>query len=193
MMSALEQVVTTFKAMTNREREEVLLELHKEGLLGKYELTSWGDAEPAFEESRPMTEGDLEAETRRLRDMLTELAGDDEVTVEAKPAKKGSWGGRRPPFWLKTITGWDDSKKGGFRLEGDFVRKAGDLPDGTLLAMGMTVPDGDGDTKKQYALMRTKKGFVYSFHGPKSEVDVNGVVMKAGPFDRWAEFEKAAK
>ena len=116
-----------------------------------------------------------------------------EPMAKVEGARKGGGGkrggGGRRSFWLRTITGFDDSKKKGFRLEGEWVNDPGDVAKGTVLAIGMTTPD----EKKTYSVLVADpaRDYVFETIGGKKKLD--GAALASGPHTHWDAFEAEAK
>lgn len=113
-------------------------------------------------------------------------------TAVAVEEPKASGGGKRRGgkggYWLKTVVGWDDSKKGAFRAIGDFVRQACDLSDGTLILLGWT----GADDKKRYAVAEVSAGQEVEIATLSGMKTVKGVAISS-VFETWKSFEEAAK
>lgn len=136
-------------------------------------------------------------ERKQVWDRLREIDPfrDSETGTEVEPRSPtagASRRGSRPPFWLKTITGFDATKKkGAYRLQGDWVRpsKVKDVGAGALLCLGGKDADGD----RFYALVKVQPGGGWHYEGPAGTVTVQDVALEAGKFSEWDNFEKAAK
>lgn len=155
-------VLTAFRAMNDHERKATLEEL----------LDEFGVVDPE----------------RHADEMIGKAATIHVGEREDGAGKKGG-GRRRGLYWLKEVTGWDDSKKKGFRLQGNFVTPF-KCRDGTRLAMGMTTSEG-----KRYAIVEASESNRIAFTGPEGvgTVEVDGVRMIEGVFTTWDSFETALR
>ena len=103
--------------------------------------------------------------------------GDTPKLVADEPVSKRSFGGGRRsamPFYVKTITGVDKTKHGGFAILGDFVQpsKIGGLGDGTRILVGTKT------SPKKYALATVKGGAGLCFEdGAGRELTVLGAEL----------------
>lgn len=82
--------------------------------------------------------------------VLSEIYMGEEEEEEAKPKGKGK-GRRWWPFWSKVPTGIDESKKGAYRIEGEWCGIMS-LPEGTPVVVGLK-----GEVK-EYAVGVKKSG-----------------------------------
>lgn len=129
--------------------------------------------------------------------VIVELGKDDdvkamqtEVIAETPPAKGGGRSGKRGsrPFWIKSATGIDATKKGMFRVEGDWVQDPLDVKPNTLVIMGAKAPKhyvlglatGNADDKVEFeslGKMRTIAGVKEVTRGDKFG-DIEGAVAQ---------------
>lgn len=131
-----------------------------------------------------------EIQKKAIMDYLAKNPVPEAVEVEAT----GAWHGKskgRVPYWCKTFGGWDESKKKGFRLEGEFVRRrAFEDHEGVDLAVGLSTVGG-----KHYAICRVDALNTIEFEreGDGKAVEIEGLKVVEGPFNNWDEFERVAK
>lgn len=113
----------------------------------------------------PMTQTERLACINYLRTQFESDAPDSEATpksvVAAPVTTSKSRGLRRGglPFYIKSITGIDTSKSGGYAILGDFVQpsRLGDLADGTRILIGTKA------SPKKYVLAKVKGGSGLTF------------------------------
>lgn len=104
---------------------------------------------------------------------------------DVKPRRSGR--GRRP-YWLKTVTGWNDSKKGGYGIVGDMVWRPEDLTPGTKLAARLR--DGDNTV---WMIVEVKHGDEVSYRGDAGTITIPGVAAIGKNLNNWESFKARAK
>jgi hypothetical protein len=119
-----------------------------------------------------------------LQEMGLVSAPEARAMESTKPKRRRS--GRRN-FWLKTITGWNERKMGGYGIEGDMVWKPADMSPGTLLAA--CINDGD---ERHYGIAVVEPASTYTHEGTET-ITIEGVAMQYGPFKTWDQFKAKAK
>jgi hypothetical protein len=129
-----------------------------------------------------------EEQRELVRRLVSEVYPLVEAAEEEAP-KMGARKKRRHLYWIKRVTGWDESKKKGFRLEGEFVRPER-CSEGELLAMGVVTERG-----KMYFQVRVEPTSSLNFKGPDDVgvVTVEGVRSVRGPYTDWDTFETAIR
>ena len=125
------------------------------------------------------------------RRVIIELGKDADVqamqgeVAKPTPTKGGGRSGKRGsrPFWIKSAHRIDDTKKGMFRIEGDWVQDPADVANGTLVIVGAKEP-------KHYILGRVNPSEQVTFESLGKTRVVEGVEQIARG-DRFGDIESA--
>lgn len=119
--------------------------------------------------------------------LITEAIGAAGTTPTHKPRRKG-----RPflGYWMKSVEGFDETKKGAFRLTGNWVKVPSDeIAEGNLFVIGTK---GDASSGKRYILARRESG-------KKIELNIGGKnyafadAVKLFESEYWSDVEVQAK
>jgi hypothetical protein len=111
----------------------------------------------------------------------------EEDVKSAPKAKKGKKSGKRmpyKPYWIKSVDGVDDTKKGMFRIEGEWVNDVQkDVSSGNMVIVGTKHP-------KHYYLAKRKDGASLTLATDGGDMTVPHLV-RVTDADRFAGVEAA--
>lgn len=111
----------------------------------------------------------------------------EEDVKSAPKAKKGKKSGKRmpyKPYWIKSVDGVDDTKKGMFRIEGEWVNDVQkDVASGNMVIVGTKHP-------KHYYLAKRKDGASLTLATDGGDMTVPHLV-RVTDADRFAGVEAA--
>ena len=111
----------------------------------------------------------------------------EEDVKSAPKAKKGKKSGKRmpyKPYWMKSVDGVDDTKKGMFRIEGEWVNDVQkDVSSGNMVIVGTKHP-------KHYYLAKRKDGASLTLATDGGDMTVPHLV-RVTDADRFAGVEAA--
>ena len=111
----------------------------------------------------------------------------EEDVKSAPKAKKGKKSGKRmpyKPYWIKSVDGVDDTKKGMFRIEGEWVNDVQkDVSSGNMVIVGTKHP-------KHYYLAKRKDGASLTLATDGGDMTVPHLV-RVTDADRFAGVESA--
>lgn len=111
----------------------------------------------------------------------------EEDVKSAPKAKKGKKSGKRmpyKPYWIKSVDGVDDTKKGMFRIEGEWVNDVQkDVSSGNMVIVGTKHP-------KHYYLAKRKDGASLTLATDGGDMTVPHLV-RITDADRFAGVEAA--
>ena len=111
----------------------------------------------------------------------------EEDLKSAPKAKKGKKSGKRmpyKPYWIKSVDGVDDTKKGMFRIEGEWVNDVQkDVSSGNMVIVGTKHP-------KHYYLAKRKDGASLTLATDGGDMTVPHLV-RVTDADRFAGVEAA--
>lgn len=111
----------------------------------------------------------------------------EEDVKSAPKAKKGKKSGKRmpyKPYWIKSVDGVDDTKKGMFRIEGEWVNDVQkDVTSGNMVIVGTKHP-------KHYYLAKRKDGASLTLATDGGDMTVPHLV-RITDADRFAGVEAA--
>ena len=114
------------------------------------------------------------------------LVSEEDVTSAPK-AKKGKKSGKRmpyKPYWIKSVDGVDDTKKGMFRIEGEWVNDVQkDVSSGNMVIVGTKHP-------KHYYLAKRKDGATLTMNTDSGKMTVENLA-KITDADRFMGVEAA--
>jgi hypothetical protein len=114
------------------------------------------------------------------------LVSEEDVTSAPK-AKKGKKSGKRmpyKPYWIKSVDGVDDTKKGMFRIEGEWVNDVQkDVSSGNMVIVGTKHP-------KHYYLAKRKDGASLTLATDGGDMTIPHLV-RVTDADRFAGVEAA--
>jgi len=127
------------------------------------------------------------AEKKQLILAIGEASVEDGLVSvkDTKPKAKGKKTGKRmpyKPFWMKSVDGVDDTKKGMFRIEGGWVNDVkADVASGNMVIVGTKSP-------KHYYLAKRKDGAYLTLAIDGADVSVGDLELIADA-DRFAGVE----
>lgn len=111
----------------------------------------------------------------------------EEDVKSAPKAKKGKKSGKRmpyKPFWMKSVDGVDDTKKGMFRIEGEWVNDVQkDVASGNMVIVGTKSP-------KHYYLAKRRDGAYLTLAVDGADLSVGDLELIVDA-DRFAGVEAA--
>ncbi len=111
----------------------------------------------------------------------------EEDVKSAPKAKKGKKSGKRmpyKPFWMKSVDGVDDTKKGMFRIEGTWVNDVkADVASGNMVIVGTKSP-------KHYYLAKRRDGAYLTLAVDGADLSVGDLELIVDA-DRFAGVEAA--
>lgn len=128
----------------------------------------------------PMAQNERDAHIQFLRTHFestpTGLAISPKASSKHPPVKAARVGGRRGtlPYYIKWITGLDETKTGGYCFEGSFVQpsRVVDLANGTPLLIGTKA------SPKKYCLAKATAGAALTFTDAEGrDIRVEGAIM----------------
>ena len=127
------------------------------------------------------------AEKKQLILAIGEASVEDGLVSvkDTKPKAKGKKTGKRmpyKPFWMKSVDGVDDTKKGMFRIEGGWVNDVkADVASGNMVIVGTKSP-------KHYYLAKRKDGAYLTLAVDGADLSVGDLELIADA-DRFAGVE----
>jgi hypothetical protein len=127
------------------------------------------------------------AEKKQLILAIGEASVEDGLVSvkDTKPKVKGKKTGKRmpyKPFWMKSVDGVDDTKKGMFRVEGTWVNDVkADVASGNMVIVGTKSP-------KHYYLAKRKDGAYLTLAVDGADLSVGDLELIADA-DRFAGVE----
>lgn len=127
------------------------------------------------------------AEKKQLILAIGEASVEDGLVSvkDTKPKVKGKKTGKRmpyKPFWMKSVDGVDDTKKGMFRIEGGWVNDVkADVASGNMVIVGTKSP-------KHYYLAKRKDGAYLTLAVDGADLSVGDLELIADA-DRFAGVE----
>ena len=143
-------------------------------------MTLWGAMSMAEKKELILALGEAS-----VKDGLVSEA--DLAKTKAKKATKGKKSGKRmpyKPFWMKSVDGVDDTKKGMFRIEGTWVNDVQkDLAKGNMVIVGTKSP-------KHYYLAKRKDGATLTMDTDSGKMTVENLA-KITDADRFMGVEAA--